>query len=185
MYDPVFGLGRTHMFPVGTTNIATGTVFPVRTKIVTISCLVKITNATPAGVVFELGSVTTGLAIWIAAADRKLMAAVGDAAANTGVTLTGPVCKSGQILRISLSCVPSIGKVRLWVNGKLVAYGTATTFPLPNGWSDTGEGAVGDIDTDVTTRVAVGDRIALTGAAVAGPVNAYFNQRPRQFYEVA
>lgn len=184
-YDPYFGLSRTHSYPVGTVNIITGTAFPVRTREVTVACEVTIDSAAPAGVIFELGSATTGLAIWIAAADRKLMAAVGDSAANTGVTLTGPVCKNGQRLRIVLAVVPSNGKARLWVNGKLWAWGTAVTTPLPNGWSDSEAGMVGGVKTSVTTRVAVGDRIALVNASVVAPVSVYVNQRPRQFYEVA
>jgi hypothetical protein len=108
-----------------------------------VSCVVKITSNTPSGVIFELGSSTTGLAIWIASVDQKLMAAVGDAVLADGVTLTGPVCKQGQLLRIVLACIPASGKVRLWVNGDLVAHGTATSGSFPNGWSDDGPGSVG------------------------------------------
>jgi len=182
--DPSLGLFRTHSFPVGTSNIFTGTVFPVRTEPVTFSCKIATSTATPAGVVFELGSSTTGLAVWIAAADRKLMAAVGDSATDDGVTLTGPVCRIGQVLRICLSCIPASGKARLWVNGHLVAAGTAVSLLLPHGWSDGEAGAVGNVRTSITTRVAVGDRIALTGAAVVEPVYGHQNQRPRQFSEM-
>jgi hypothetical protein len=138
VYDPEFRMGRTHSFPAGTANIPTGDAFPERTHPITFSCHIKITSATPAGVVFEFGSATTGAAMWIAAADRKLMAAVGD-----DVTLTGPVCIDGQELRVVLACIPANGKARLWVNGRLVASGQAAGLVLPNGWSDSGIGSVG------------------------------------------
>jgi hypothetical protein len=184
-YDPVYGLCRTHSYPVGTTEIDTGLAFPVRSGVISVRCEVKITSAAPVGIVFELGSATTGLAIWIASADRKLMAAVGDAVADDGVTLTGPVCQGGQKLRIVLAVIPSNGKARLWVNGKLVASGEAVSGTLPNGWSDTGVGMVGDVKTSVTTRVALADRIALSGADISAPVDLFVNQRPLQFFEVA
>lgn len=183
--DPAHGMGRTHFWPPTTTLIDTGTVFPARTKEVTFALTLKITAADPAGVAFELGSAATGVAIWIAAADRKLYAAVGDAAANDGVTLTGPVTANGQLLRVVLAVIPQTGKARLWVNGNLVAYGTAVNGALPNGWSDGAAGRVADVSGAVTTRVGVADRIALAGASVVSNVDAYNKQRPRQFFEVA
>lgn len=140
---PAFRLSRTHMFDIGETDIATGTAFPSRTKPITFSVRIKITSTTPAGVVFEFGSAATGVAMWIAAADRKLYAAVGDAGDANGVTLEGPVCVNGQELEIVLACIPANGKARLWVNGQLVAYGQATNHIFPNGWADAGIGIVG------------------------------------------
>jgi len=180
--NPAFSLFRTHSFD---SSIATGTAFPVRTEPITFSTKIKITNTTPAGVVFELGSATTGVAVWIAAADRKIYAGLGDASAADGVTLTGPVVKNGQELEIVLACIPANGKARLWMDGVLVASGQAANEEFPNGWADTEAGAVGAVGTSVTTRVPVGDRISLTGASVVHPLSAYQNQRPRQFHEVA
>lgn len=185
LYDPVYGLSRTHRYPVGTTDIVTGTAFPVRTKPVSFAITINITDTIPAGVVFELGSATTGVAVWIASADRKLYAAFGDASAADGVTLTGPVCVDGQKLRIVVACIPESGKARMWVNGKLVAWGTASGGEFPNGWADTGAGAMGEVNTSITTRVAVGDRITLANADIVAPLSIYQNQRPKQFFEVA
>jgi hypothetical protein len=170
---------------VGSDNILTGDVFPARDAPMTFSTQIRITDDLPQGVVFEFGSAACGLVVWVAGADQKIMAAVGDAVAADGVTLTGPVCVKGQLLRITLACIPASGKARLWVNGKLVGWGEATSGSLPNGWSDGGNGAVGDVDTDITTRVPVGDRIVLTNAAVVAPVSGFVNQRPRQFFEVS
>lgn len=183
--DPAHGMCRTHIWSPDTAAILTGTVFPVRTKEATFALKLKISDVAPAGVAFELGSAATGVAVWIAAATRRLMAAVGDAAADDGVTLTGPVTANGQILRVVLSVVPQVGKARLWVNGKLVASGTAVNGALPNGWSDGAAGRVANVNGAVTTRVALADRIALAGASVVATVDAYNNQRPRQFFEVA
>lgn len=182
LYDPTYKLFRTHEFADGATNIATGTIFPDRTKPLTVGVTVKRTGATPTGVIFELGSSTTGLAIWFAAADGKIYAAAGEPAAG-GVTLEGTAPPIGQIVRIVFSVIPSSGKARLWFNGKLVAAGTGGLFT--NGWADGADGAVGGVDTSVTPRVPVADRISLASAVILSPVSAYHNQRPRQFFEVA
>ena len=52
-------------------------------------------------------------------------------------------------------------------------------------WADTGDGAVGDVEGTVTTRVSVADRVELANAVILSPVNVFHNQRPRQFFEVA
>lgn len=216
LYDPTYKLFRTHDFAADETNIATGTVFPDRTKPITVAVTVKRTNTTPSGIILELGSATTGLAIWFAAADSKVYAAAGDATppggAGTGaaifkdgdtvwkdgdviwvdrqavgyngLTLEGIAPPQGQIVRIVFSVIPASGKARLWMNGKLVAHGSAGDT-LPNGWSDGSDGEVGGVDTDVTTRVPVADRITLAQAVILSPVTMFHNQRPRQFFEVA
>ncbi len=178
--DPASGLFRTHRFAYNEAAIDVANQFPDRSQPVTVSADIRITNATPAGVIVEMGSATTGLALWIAAADRKLYAAAGDAAADDGLTVTGPVCQNGQHLHIVFTVVPGAGKGRLWVNGELVGFALSTNKPLPNGWSDAGAGAVGAVNTDITTRVALGDRIVLAGASIVAPVSVYHNQAPRE-----
>jgi len=182
---PGFELHRTHDFDVDQTGIAVSDLFPDRSLPFTVGTKVKITGAAPAGVIFELGDTTTGLAIWIAAADDKLYAAFGDAVAADGVTLEGPVTVQNQVLDIVVACIPSSGKARMWVNGDLVASGVATGGEFPNGWAAASNGAVAAVEGTVTTRVAVGDRIALSNAQVILPVSCYHNQRPRQFSEVS
>lgn len=178
--DPASGLFRTHRFAYNEAAIDVASLFPVRSQPITVAAELRITNATPAGVVLDLGSATTGLALWIAAADRKLYAAAGDAVADDGITVEGPVCQNGQHLHVVFAVVPGSGKGRLWVNGELISFAIATNRPLPNGWSDAGAGAVGAVNTDITTRVAQGDRIALAGASIVAPVSVYHNQSPRE-----
>lgn len=177
---PASGLFRTHQAAYDAAAIDVASLFPDRTKPVTVSAELRITNATPAGVILELGSATVGLALWIAAADRKLYAAAGDAAADDGFTITGPICRNGQHLHVVFAVVPGTGKGRLWVNGELVGIASSVNAPLPNGWSDDGVGAVGAVNTDITTRVALGDRISLAGASIVAPVSVYHNQAPRE-----
>ena len=179
-YDPASGLFRTHRFAYNAAAIDVANQFLDRTLPVTVSADIRITNATPAGVILEMGTAATGIALWIAAADRKLYAAAGDALANDGFTITGPVCLNGQHLHVVFAVVPGAGKGRLWVNGELVGVAYSVNKPLPNGWSDTGVGAVGQINTDITTRVALGDRIPLAGASIVAPVSAYHDQAPRE-----
>ena len=213
LYDPAFGLFGTHTFAPDATGILTGTVFPDCTKPITAAVTVKRTGASPQGVILELGSSTTGFAIWFSGADDKLYAAAGDGTvvANDviwidgdvywtdgdivwlgdplytadGLTLTGPESPQGQVIRIVFSVIPGAGKARLWVNGVLVANGTESGGFGANGWSDAEAGAVGQISGSATSRVPMADRITLTNAAIISPVTMFHNQRPRQFFEVA
>lgn len=178
--DPASGLYRTHRFAIGAAGIATGTVFPSRAVPFTLAVKVRVITATAAGVIFELGSETTGLALWIASADRRIHLACGDAAAADGITLQGPVTRAGGIYEIVAATIPADGLASLWVNGRQEATGRATGLRLPNGWADAGAGAVGHVEGTVTTRVTVADRIALTDAAVISAVSCFQNQRPIQ-----
>lgn len=212
LYDPSFELFRTHTFAPDATGILTGAVFPSRVQPITVAVTVRRTGATPQGIIFELGSALTGLALWFDSTDGRIYAGLGNATVGgtfvtwvdtdvvfldgddvewfggtedgEGLTLQGPAPPIGQKLRIVLSTIPSVGKARLWVNGDLVA-ADGVVGGFPNGWSDTGPGAVADLDTDVTTRVALADRVALTDAEVISPVTVFHKQRPRQFFEVA
>lgn len=185
LYDPSYELFRTHQFAYNASGILTGTVFPVRSQAITVAVTVKRTAASPTGIILEFGSATTGLAIWFAVADGKIYAAAGDAAAADGVTLAGLAPPQDQIIRIVFSVIPESGKARLWLNGQLVAHGVSTNNDMPNGWSDGGNGAIGAVDGTVTTRVPVADRVTLANAVILSPANAFHNQRPRQFFEVA
>lgn len=181
--NPTLGLFRTHAFAVGQGNIPTGTVFPDRMREITVSVVLRVTGSAR-GIIFELGSATTGLVLWARMADRVLLAAAGDAVSADGVTLTGPQLQTGQRLQLTFAAQPVTGKARLWVDGSLVAAGQATGGSFPNGWADTGEGAVGKVQGTVSTRVDQFSRIALANAAVVSRVSAAVGQIPRQFLEV-
>lgn len=185
LYDPASHLHRTHQFAYNASGILTGGVFPVRSTAITMAVTVKCTAASPTGIILEFGSATTGLAIWFAVADGKIYAAAGDAAAADGITLEALAPPLGQIVRIVFSVIPESGKARLWFNGVLVASGTSSNNDMPNGWSDGGNGAIGAVDGTVTTRVPVADRVTLANAVILSPADAFHNQRPRQFFEVA
>ncbi len=185
LYDPSYGLFRTHQFDPDATGLVTGDIFPDRTKAVTFAVTVKRTDATPTGIVLEFGDATTGLAIWFAEDDGKIYAAAGDGALDDGVTLDGIAPPDSQIIRIVFAVIPASGKARLWLNGQLVAAGEAAGGELPNGWAAAADGAIGAVDGAVTTRVPVADRITLDEAAIVSPVNAFHNQRPRQFFEAS
>ncbi len=175
LYDPSFELLRTHQFDYNETGIVTDDAFPDRTKPITFAVVTKVTDALPTGIIFEFGSATLGVALWYAVADGKIYAAAGDAVAADGVTLEGTAPPVGQGVRIVFSIIPGSGKARLWINGQLVASGEATGGEFPNGWADTGNGAVGAVEGSVTSRVSVADRIALANAVILSPVNVFQN----------
>ncbi len=212
LYDPSYGLFRTHQFAPDASDIATGDVFPSRALPVTMAVTVKRTGVSPQGVILEFGSSITGIALWFSGADDKLYAAAGDGTVlasdiiwldgditwldgditwlgdpeytEDGLTLTGIDSPQGQVLRIVFSVIPSVGKARLWVNGHLAAHGQESGGFVTNGWSDDEVGAIGQVSGSVTSRVPEADRITLANAAVISPVNVFQNQRPRQFFEI-
>lgn len=181
--DPARGLFRTHSFSPAQDNIDTGTLFPDRAREIAFRTRVRITGSAR-GIIFEFGSSTTGLAVWLRQADRVLCAAAGDAAADDGVTLVGPQVQSGQRFNIVFAVQPTSGLARLWVDGRRVAAGQAAGGSFPSGWADSGAGAMGKVQGTVTTRVDQFSRIVLANAAVVAPLSVYNGQRPRQFFEV-
>ncbi len=184
----ISGMAQTaHLF-ASDNPLVTADLFPDRQPPVTFAMRVRRDTVAASGILFEFGGVLSGCAAWIDGAELGF--AAGDAAGNTGVDLTiadaFPV--DGQVFDVVFNAEPaspfnpSNSRIRVWIDGKLRGSAEAVSvFPAsPDGWSDSGDGAIGDVDGTVTPRVPVAQRIALVNATIAGGLRVFFRQTPRR-----
>lgn len=182
-------LTRTHRLagvaalPVA--SIATGTIFPVRTKPVTFRTKVQITEnaGEHRGLVFEFGSTAAGCALWIG--DETVGFHAGPSGDTDGATALydlGAELPVGLVLDLLASVNPGTGEVRLWGNGKEMARGKTGSGDGFAAWSDTAAGsfasneqgtAVADVPSDSSQ--------APDGFEVLEPLSVYIGQIPRSF----
>lgn len=119
-------LFRTLFLGIPTATIPAGS-FPVRDVLVTFWTAVRITGATPAGLVFEFGDGTTAIAAWLNDTDIQFRA--GDAAAaDRGLATFDNTVSLPDTLELDLvfACRPGDGRVRIWGNGLEIARDNAT-----------------------------------------------------------
>lgn len=175
--DPSQQLTRTHVFDSGDNNFAVGTFFPERDRLLTVK-VVLLRTGTANGVVLDMGNATTGLAIWFD--DGAIGFCAGDAAAADGVEFIDSTGLPGVNQRFSFvfSVNPGNGKILIWRDGRVIGRAQASGGTLPNGWGAAANGAVGDVGTDITTRVPLAARVALANASVIGKVSIYQGQGP-------
>lgn len=174
-------LFRTHTFAEAGNPIDTGLFFPSRDENVTIQLRMEITGPAPSGVLFELGSSTTG--IGIVCNGNIIAAAAGDGdddgtfiAVSDGL----PDLTVGRVYDIVYSVRPGTGESRLWVNGRLLGRNTAVNGALTNGWADLEGGAVNDTEGTLNSDLALVAGPKQDGR-VAGDVSVYHKQLPRHF----
>ena len=157
------------------------TEFPSRDVLFAFWTAVRITGATPTGLIFELGDATTAIAAWID--DNEINLRAGDAAAaDRGLAQFDNVASLPNTIELDLvfAVRPGDGRVRIWGNGTEIARGVATNGQLTNGWAASSNGAfaaaaVGALPADVTQTGAP------TNFEVIQPMSVYVGQVPRHF----
>ncbi len=145
----------THNYAIPTATLPAAS-FPVRDTLITFWTVIRITGATPTGLIFEIGNSTTGIAAWID--DNEVSFRAGDAgAADRGLATFDNTVSLPNTLELDLvfAVRPGDGRVRIWGNGTEIARGTASGGQLPNGWGASSDGAfaaaaTGTIPADVT-----------------------------------
>lgn len=179
-------LFRTHLIrdtldlPVA--NIVAST-FPVRDSEVTLRTAIRVDNnvLARAGLIFEFGSSTAGIALWL---ENQAIGLRAGATANDGVAATfnnGVQWPALIELDIVAAVRPGLGLIGLWLNGNSVLRAQSVSLGFTNDeWAASSAGsfasaAQGTIPADV----------AQTGApsnfAVIEPLSVYIGSRPRQF----
>ncbi|MCI0391685.1 MAG: hypothetical protein MOB07_23315 [Acidobacteria bacterium] len=181
LLDPASVLFTTHRYTTADTNINTATVFgdaASRTRPVTFAFALT-RSGVGAGIVFEFGSTTRGVAVWVSGNNVGVAAGTGTATPNNGVTLaaTNALPATGQRFQFVLAINPGDGRVELWRNGLRVASGQSVAGTFGGEWADTNNGAVGNLQGTVNDRVPVGERVALANVAIVGPLKVYLHQR--------
>lgn len=175
--DPMRGLFVTHRFAIPQAAIATGTVFPVRTRPIVLQTTIEITDAAALGLIFSLGDADHGLGLAISTGE--LILAAGNGGAGTD-GLDGSVAISalgavGARLLLTMFVHPQMGIARLLVNGQVrLRLQEEPSVPLlSNAWANTGEGSFASAKT-ANTRLGVG--AAPTNFAVVEPLQVAIGQ---------
>ncbi len=140
----------------------------------------------PEGLIFELGSSTSGIAAWIE--NGAIGFTAGNGAVTTVDAATGTFLFAGGIpndleLDLVFSVRPGDGRIRVWANGQEIINVIASSEFLLNGeWSDSGDGSFAAApDGTVNLNVPAASRVAPNSFDVIAPLSGYAKQMPRQF----
>ncbi len=171
---------RTRFYPIPTTPVL-ATEFPTRDVLFAFWTAVRITGATPTGLIFELGDAATAIAAWID--DDLIQFRAGDAlAADRALATFDNTVSLPNTLELDLvfAVRPGDGRVRIWGNGNEIARDVAANGQLPLGWAASSNGAfaaaaVGALPADVTQTGAP------TNFDVIQTMSAFVGQVPRHF----
>lgn len=180
--DPSRELFRTHRI-LAAGNPITDAEIPSKGRPTTFAFGLKRTDAGSTGVVFELGSATRGLAVALDGED--LVVAAGAAAVATGcdATCTAAFPAVDWFHRVVIAVDPNRGAINAWVDGQFAAAAVSTDGDFGGDWADTADGALGDVEGDVITRIPVALRVTLADAEVT-PLEVFVGQLPRKFQAI-
>jgi len=184
-------MNRTHRIYGDTVmevaDIATGTIFPVRTNLISFKTAIAITEnaGQHRGLVFEFGDDAIGAALWVG--DQTIGFHAGEDGTVNGATalfdntIELPV---GLELELIAAVRPGDGRVRVWANGDELTRSTASSdgFGTAGAWTAASNGsfaaaAQGTVVPDVPA-ISQG---APAGFAVIEPLSIYEGQVPRHF----
>lgn len=168
--------GVTSM-PVSPIDIAQ---FPDQDMLITFQTAIRITDAAPVGLIFELGNATTAVAAWVDGSE--LIFRAGDTTTDRALASFDNTIDLPDGLEVDLvfSVRPGDGRIRVWANGNEIARDTAANGQLPNGWAAASDGAFataanGTLPADVTETGTP------TNFEVIEPLSVYVGQVPRHF----
>jgi hypothetical protein len=141
----------------------------------------KITGASPNGLLFEFGDATRGLAAAIDGTDL-IVGAGAAAASNDGVTVTASAAllENSTVNKIAVVVFPNTGTVNIWVNGDLVASDVSVSGDFGGAWAADALGAIATKNGDAIDRIAGPQAVALADAEIVTEVEVYNKQHPRQ-----
>lgn len=173
------GLNRTHAYAIPTATIPAAA-FPTPTGPVTFATRIRVTGATPTGLLFEIGDGTTAIAAWLDSTTLNVRA--GDSGGDLATATYTP--SGGFTVGLELDLViavrPGDGRVRVWNGGTELARDTSANEELPNGWAASSAGAFaaaasGALPADVTQTGAP------TNFAAIAPLSVFMGQTPERF----
>lgn len=171
----------THRYPIPTAAISAGS-FVEFAEPTTFTTSIRITGATPAGLIFEIGDGTTAIAAWIDDDEITLRAGnSGDDAAIATFTNPTGTLEIGREFKLVCAVRPGSGRVRLWSASEEIARATAVNGQFPAGWAADSVGAFA-----AAAAGALPADVAQTGAPsdfdVIQPLLAFAGQVPRHFH---
>lgn len=185
----VVDLHRTLQVPGIPTATIPNASFPLVTRQVWVTFVTAIrigSGATHRGLIFELGSSTSGVAAWVE--DDRIGFTAGNGAVTTVDAATGTFVITGGlpdtlVLDLVLAVRPADGKIRVWVNGFEEIRATASGGSLLSGqWADAGDGSFAAAPNGtVALNVPATSRVAPNGFDVILPLSVYAKQIPKHF----
>lgn len=167
-------------FDIPTANVPAAQ-FPIRSTPITFWTSIRVTGASPAGLIFEIGDASTAIAAWVDGNDLSFRAGNSLAADRGLATFTqGTSLPIGLELDLVFAVRPGDGRVRIWGNGREIARDVAVNGQLPLGWASASNGAfaaaaTGALPADVLQTGAPSD------FEVIHPLSVYVGNVPRHF----
>ncbi len=183
---PALGLDGTHRYTSADNPIDTDVVFPDTLLPITIRCRLSRPGASnPLGIVCEWGGGGAGGGIYMNGGNVGVFAGSNNAVTGCHIEVGGviPPTSAGLVqYDIVGAWIPGTGVAALWVNGTLrgAAQSVDGDFGLV-GWAGSDDGAIADVAGSVNSRIPAPAQVALVNVDLIGPVQVYYNQRPRAF----
>ena len=179
--DPTLRLMRSHSLAASSSNVETAAVFgddASRTQPVTFAFKLKRTGV-GAGLVFEFGSATRGVACYVSGADLIIVAGAGTVSANDGVTLTltNALPLNGEPIKFVVSVTPGTGNVSVYQLGRKIGFANAVSGSFAGAWADSAAGAVGNVQGASSNRVPGGSQVALSNVSMIGNLDVFLHQK--------
>ncbi len=185
----VVDLFRTLQVPGIPTASIPNASFPLLTRQVWVTFATSIrigSGATHRGLIFEIGSSTSGVAAWVE--DDRIGFTAGSGAVTTVDAATGTFVIAGGLpdtmeLDLVFAVRPADGRIRVWGNGFELIRATASGGSLLSGqWADAGDGSFAAAPNGtVALNVPATSRVVPNGFDVVLPLSVYAKQIPRHF----
>lgn len=130
------------------------------------------------GILFEIGGGPRGTAAWIDT-DGIVSFAAGQNGDN-GVTVSSPIALSvGQRASFVFGVSAKDGRVWLFQNGTLRAFGRSVNGNLNGEWAAANDGAIGDASGVASIRIPVDQKVPLEDVTIiGGALDFYLYQLP-------
>ncbi len=180
------GLFRTHLFRGSTAmavaDINTTAAFVDRNEPVTFRTAIRITGASPTGLVFEFGGATRGAGIGVLGAIIALTAGATGNAHATAVFTNPAAFEVGEEIQLLAAIDPGNGKVRLWGNnGKELARATAVDGSFGGTWAGSDNGSFAAIASGAVAVDLILSNQAPVDFEVIEPLSVYNGSLPLHF----
>jgi hypothetical protein len=174
--DITRGLFRSLVLPLDHGNFVAAQL-GARTQPITVVLELEISDTSPSGVVWEIGSSAQGAGLSFDAGVLRVGA--GNATGTTGVATSLSGLSDGQRFQVAVAINPGTRRIGVYIDGHLEAFADgALAFPSGE-YSDSGAGRVNGVNGTVTPRLVAAT--ALTDVAIVSPVSIYVGQLPRGF----
>jgi hypothetical protein len=176
---------RTHNLfgaSMSVSTIDTDALFPDRSGPVTFRTAIRIDANPCAGLIFELGSSTSGCALALLNQYIGFAAGTHDGThGGNALFNNGSPLPPGLELELVGALRPGSGEIRLWGNGRELARLTVSAGNFAGSWADSEDGSFADASSGTIPAALAAADFAPTNFTVIEPLSVYVGQVPRHF----